>query len=227
MKNTYPSDLTKSEWRILKNYLPRPRQHPRRKWQVLEIINAIFYVLRTGCQWRYLPDSFPPWQTVYWHWRRLILQGVWERINTALRICVRVKAGRHPQPSACVKRHAKRQNHRGQRCAGFRWVQTHQRTQTLFAHGHAGLGVERQRTPSQLVRGGHRAGRTRGVASRVASSGVGVGRLRVSGLEVRGVVARSVRVVAGVDARGEQAGSVWVQGASTPVGAAQARKVLG
>jgi putative transposase len=102
MKNTYPSDLTKSEWRILKNYFPRPRQHPRRKWRALEIINAIFYVLRTGCQWRYLPDSFPPWQTVYWHWRRLILQGVWERINTALRICVRVKAGRHPQPSACV-----------------------------------------------------------------------------------------------------------------------------
>jgi transposase len=57
---TYPSDLTKPEYQILKKHLPRQRRHHKRKWSLLVILNAIFYVQRTGGQWRYLPDSFPP-----------------------------------------------------------------------------------------------------------------------------------------------------------------------
>src|SRR5215470_7400050 len=65
MSTTYPSDLTDAEWACIQRYLPalstrgRPRTHPLRR-----ILDAIFYVVRSGCAWRYLPSNFPPWQTV-------------------------------------------------------------------------------------------------------------------------------------------------------------------
>jgi len=68
-------------------------------WQIL---NAILYVVRTGCQWRMLPTNLPPWQTVYgyfWRWKR---QGLWEHINEVLVAKVRTQAGRNPQPSAAI-----------------------------------------------------------------------------------------------------------------------------
>jgi putative transposase len=78
-------------------HLGRPR-----KWELWQIINAIQYVVRTGCQWRMLPTNLPPWQTVYgyfWRWKR---DGLWECINEALVRKVRIQAGRNPQPSAAV-----------------------------------------------------------------------------------------------------------------------------
>lgn len=68
-------------------------------WQ---IINAIFYVVRTGCQWRMLPKDLPPWPTVYGYFRRWKQQGVWERLNEALVKTVRVQAVREPKPSAAI-----------------------------------------------------------------------------------------------------------------------------
>jgi putative transposase len=97
---TYPSDLTRNEYSILKKHLPRQRRHHNRKWTLLQILNAIFYVQRTGCQWRYLPDSFPPWKTVYHYWRLWKLKRQWEDLNTMLREAIRLKAGRQAQPSA-------------------------------------------------------------------------------------------------------------------------------
>jgi putative transposase len=76
MSTTYPSDLSDAEWVCVQRYLPplstrgRPRTHPLRR-----ILDAIFYVLRTGCAWRYLPSNFPAWPTVYYHFRRFRLQG--------------------------------------------------------------------------------------------------------------------------------------------------------
>jgi len=68
----YASDLTDDEWRILEPLLPGPpRRGRRRAWPLREIANAIFYVLRAGCTWRLLPDSFPPWRTVYRWFARL------------------------------------------------------------------------------------------------------------------------------------------------------------
>ena len=67
----YPSDLTDAEWDLVENHLPewsgggRPEKHPRRV-----IVNAILYLVRSGCPWRYLPADLPPWQTVYWHFTR-------------------------------------------------------------------------------------------------------------------------------------------------------------
>jgi putative transposase len=81
---TYPSSLSDTEWDHLQCYLPpiqtrgRPRSHSLRA-----ILNAIFYLLRTGCPWRYLPRDFPPWQTLYYHFRRFRLSGMWHLILTS------------------------------------------------------------------------------------------------------------------------------------------------
>jgi len=76
MSTSYPSNLSDAEWECLQQYLPpqskrgRPPIHSLRS-----IFDAIFDVLRTGCPWRYLPANFPPWQTVFYHFRRL--RRVW------------------------------------------------------------------------------------------------------------------------------------------------------
>jgi putative transposase len=67
-----------------------------------EILNAIFYIVRSGCTWRMLPHDLPPWKTVYHYFRLWRKDGTWERINSALRVEVRVAAGREPEPSAAV-----------------------------------------------------------------------------------------------------------------------------
>ena len=67
-----------------------------------KILNAVFYVVRTGCQWRLLPHDFPPWSTVHHYFRLWRLDGTWERINAVLGEKTRVGAGRDPQPSAGI-----------------------------------------------------------------------------------------------------------------------------
>src|SRR3546814_17210088 len=62
----YGSDLTDAEWRLIEPYLPPPRRRGRRRrWSMRQIVEANFYVLRSGCPWRLLPDSYPPWRPVY------------------------------------------------------------------------------------------------------------------------------------------------------------------
>jgi putative transposase len=76
----------------------RPRVYPLR-----EILNAIFYVVRSGCSWRFLlPNDFPPWRSVYHYFREFRLDGTWERMHQAIRERVRVRLKRNPQPSAGV-----------------------------------------------------------------------------------------------------------------------------
>jgi putative transposase len=75
----------------------RPRIHSLR-----DILNAIFYVLKSGCPWRLLPHDFPPWKTVFHYFRKWCIDGIWERINRALRERLRVRLGRDPQPSAAI-----------------------------------------------------------------------------------------------------------------------------
>jgi putative transposase len=67
-----------------------------------EILDAIFYIVRSGCAWRLLPHDFPPWKTVHHYFRRWRIDGTWERIHTALRRRVRVRKKRDPEPSAGV-----------------------------------------------------------------------------------------------------------------------------
>ena len=75
----------------------RPRLHSLR-----EILNAIFYVVRSGCAWRLLPHDFPPWKTVYHYFRIWRVDRTWERMHAALRQRVRVRLKRNPQPSAGI-----------------------------------------------------------------------------------------------------------------------------
>jgi putative transposase len=100
-QTTYPSDLTDDQWAIMEPLLP-PRSHRGRPTEVnlRAVTNAIFYVLRTGCQWRYLPADFPNHNTVYWYFAKWIDDGVFERINDALRRRLRVTLGRDPEPTA-------------------------------------------------------------------------------------------------------------------------------
>ena len=97
----YPSDLTDAEYARSGPLLPAARGRGRRRthpWRAL--LDGMFYLVRTGCQWRALPREYPPWQTVYHYWRRWRLDGTWARLHAALRAAVRVAAGRDPQPSA-------------------------------------------------------------------------------------------------------------------------------
>jgi len=102
-RTAYLSDLTDGEYACLAPHLPPPSMtgRPRvRPWR--ELLDGIFYVVRTGCQWRALPHEFPPWKTVYHYWRAWRLDGTWERLHAALRDAVRVRARRNPQPSAGI-----------------------------------------------------------------------------------------------------------------------------
>lgn len=99
---TYPTDLKYTEWLLIKEFFPAHKRGRPRKWEMWQIVNAIMYVTRTGCQWRMLPKDLPPWQTVYGYFRRWTQSGLWARINAALVKVVRTKQGRNPQPSAAV-----------------------------------------------------------------------------------------------------------------------------
>jgi putative transposase len=66
------------------------------------MLNAIFYILRSGCAWRLLPHDLPPWKTVYHYFRLWRLQGLWDTIHKVLHVAARVKARRNPQPSAAI-----------------------------------------------------------------------------------------------------------------------------
>jgi putative transposase len=103
MKRSYLTDLTDAEWECLKLYVPPPNKRGRPKTHTTrEILNAIFYVLKSGCTWRLVPRNFPPWETVYWWFRRWRIDGTFERLNTALRERLRTRLGRNAQPSAGI-----------------------------------------------------------------------------------------------------------------------------
>jgi len=103
-RSPYPSDLSDKEWEVVKPHIPTFRSNRGRKrvHSYREILNAIFYLLRSGCAWRMLPHEFPPWKTVYHYFRYWRLKGVWEHINTALRIELRTLCDREVEPSAAI-----------------------------------------------------------------------------------------------------------------------------
>lgn len=102
-KRIYPSDLSDGEYKYLKKCFPkqkqfgRPPEHTRR-----EILNGIFYLLRSGCAWRYLPRDYPPWQTVYHYFRLWRKSHWWKHTNKRLRRLLRLKSGRKAQSSVGI-----------------------------------------------------------------------------------------------------------------------------
>ena len=104
MRRPYPEDLSDQEWRQiepilekLKKIKGRPPLYERR-----EILNALFYVLRTGCSWRHLPHDFPPWKAVYGQFLRWRQHGILEKIHHILRKELRILTGREEEPSAAI-----------------------------------------------------------------------------------------------------------------------------
>lgn len=100
VRKPYDSDLTQEQWEQLREYIPEPKPGPQEsKYERREIANAFLYQKRTGCQWRYLPHDFPPWQIVakyFYLWKR---EGLFKHINDALRVRVRAAEGREEEPS--------------------------------------------------------------------------------------------------------------------------------
>lgn len=104
MRKPYPDDLKDQEWNIIEPILEsvkkikgRPPSYSRR-----EILNAVFYLLRTGCSWRHLPHDFPPWKAVYGQFLRWRQKGILEEIHHILRKDLRKLIGRESEPSAAI-----------------------------------------------------------------------------------------------------------------------------
>ena len=103
MKRSYPTDLTDAEWKHIEPFVPAPKPRGRqRTHSPREILNAVFYVLRSGCPWRLLPREYPPWKTVYHYFRKWRINGTFERLNAVLRERLRIYLGRNSQPSAAI-----------------------------------------------------------------------------------------------------------------------------
>ncbi len=98
--HSYLTDLSDAEWVRLEQLLPAARTGRPRHHRLRTIVNALLYVLRTGCAWRLLPIDWPPWQTVYYYLRKWRRDGTLERIHTILREELRIALGRDPQPTA-------------------------------------------------------------------------------------------------------------------------------
>lgn len=102
-RKPYPSDLTDEQWSLIEPLIPPAKGGGRRReTDMREVVNALLYLNRTGCQWRALPRDFPPWGTVAHYFYSFRDAGVWEAIHDTLRERVRTEAGREPTPSAAI-----------------------------------------------------------------------------------------------------------------------------
>ena len=99
VRRSYPTDLTDKQWEAISPLLKGLREY---KWPKRELINAVFYLVKTGCQWRMLPHDFPPHFTVHSFFRRARLSGLRDNILNRLVEISRENAGRSPEPSYAI-----------------------------------------------------------------------------------------------------------------------------
>jgi putative transposase len=99
---SYETDLTGKEWKIIEPLLPQSKEGKPRTVNIREIINAINYLLKSGCSWRLLPHDFPKWQLVYYYFRFWQKKGYWQEIHDQLRGKVRLAAGKKMEPTAGI-----------------------------------------------------------------------------------------------------------------------------
>lgn len=103
----YPTSLSDEEWEQIKSLVPRPKSGKGRRGRPItlerrELVDAIFYIVRSGCAWRLLPSDFGPWQTVYGCFRRWSQDWTWRFVHDALRDCLRQSEGRKVAPTAAI-----------------------------------------------------------------------------------------------------------------------------
>lgn len=102
-RKQYTSDLSDEQWAILEPMVPAAKRGGRpRSVNMREVFNAIFYILKTGCQWQNLPGDFPPYSTVFDYYNQWRKDKTWGKLNDALREKVRETDGRMKTPSAAI-----------------------------------------------------------------------------------------------------------------------------
>ena len=107
VRKPYPTDLTDRQWDLIRPFIPEPKSDPQhggreRTTDIREVLNALFYLLRSGCSWRMLPHDFPSHEIVRYYfdlWKR---DGTWKRIHDAIRGKARMNAGKQREPTAGI-----------------------------------------------------------------------------------------------------------------------------
>lgn len=131
MRQAYPSDLSDAQWELVADLFPAADTGRPRTVNLRDILDALFYVNRTGCQWRYLPHDFPRWDLVYSYFRKWSQDGTWDTIQQRLREAVRRQVGKEPSPSlGCIDS----QSVKGTECGGTHGIDAHKKINGVKRH---------------------------------------------------------------------------------------------
>ena len=96
---SYPSDLKDAQWELIKGHFDVGNYGNRAVHEKRHLVNAVFYLVKTGCQWRQLPKDFPHWSTVHSFYYRMKKKGIWEKVMADVVKKSRIQVGRKPEPT--------------------------------------------------------------------------------------------------------------------------------